>query len=296
MPSFQTHIVNTLLRVLVKHRKARDFTVLRNQVERFDSKHARISKRVSVADETLGHVPCQWIRVPESSKKCLIVYFHGGAYCLRTPKAHSAFLSRLCRGVNAVGLMVDYRLAPENPFPAASDDCLAVYRWLISNGYDPEKIVLAGDSAGGCLTLSTLVRIRDEQLPKPACAVMFSPATDGTLWGESFVTNQKSDSMFKIGALLRFRNAYLQSTSPAHPIASPLHADHHDLPPLYFQVSGSELLRDSSVLAFQKARAAGVEAKLDILHGMPHCYQLFKFIPESEDAVKKVFQFIQSYI
>lgn len=296
MPSLQSRIVNTCLRLMVKHRRVKDLAQLRQQVERIDARTAKIPPDAIVLEQVLNGVPCQWVRVPGSPKKCLILYYHGGAYCVRTAKTHCAFLSRLCRGVNGVGLMPFYRLAPEDPYPAALQDCLKTYQWAISNGFDPERIVIAGDSAGGGLALSTLVQIRDAQLPRPRCAVFFSAATDATFTGASFVTNRKKDPMFKMESLMQFRHAYLQAASPADPKVSPLYAAFHDLPPLYFQVSGSELLRDSSVLAYQKALAAGVHAKLHIRDGMPHCYQIMDIIPESRAAIKKAIEFIRLWI
>ena len=135
MPSVQSHIVNIGLRLLVKHRRVKDLAKMRKQIERMDARQAKIAADVSVFDEVIDGVPSQWIRVPGSPKKCLILYYHGSAFCFRTPKTHCAFLSQLCRGVNGVGLMPHYRLAPEDPFPAAPQDCLKIYQWLISNGY-----------------------------------------------------------------------------------------------------------------------------------------------------------------
>ncbi|MBW2368984.1 MAG: alpha/beta hydrolase fold domain-containing protein [Deltaproteobacteria bacterium] len=211
MPSWQTHMVNGLLRLAVKHRTFRDLRRIRKKVEKLDSRWSKMPADVSANDEVIEDLSCRWIRVPESRPSYLILYFHGGAFCLRTPKGHSAFLARLCRGVGATGLMPDYRLAPEHPFPAAPEDCFRIYRWLLSSGYDPMKIIVAGDSAGGGLTLSTLVQIRDAGIPNPIGGVMFSPATDMTLSGESFGTNLKKDAMFTLPNLLKVRTASLRS-------------------------------------------------------------------------------------
>jgi acetyl esterase/lipase len=202
----------------------------------------------------------------------------------------------VCRLTGAAGLVPDYRLAPEHPIPAAADDGFQVYHWLLANGYDSKQIVIAGDSAGGSLALSTLLRARDTGPPLPACAVMLCPATDMTLRGVSFVENRKSDVMLTLYTLMVFLLAYMRGAFPVDPIFPAPYAGFHDLPPLFFQVSREELLRDSSVPAAQKAKAAGVPVVLDMYDGMPHCFGLFGLLPVNLRAVDHAVGFIKSWM
>jgi acetyl esterase/lipase len=296
MKSWQAILLNGFLRVFVKHRSVKDLKRLRAKTVRSDSRKYKIPNDVTVKKQVIGQVPCQWITTPVSEPSRVILYLHGGAFCLKFPKAHILFISRLCRQARYRALYVDYRLAPEHPFPAAPDDCFMVYQWLLENGTDPMRIVIAGDSAGGNLALATLVRIKDAGIQQPACAVMFSPATDMTLRGASFVENKRSDAMFTLGNLMVFRLAYMGDTRPDNPLFSPLYADFDGLPPMFFQVSRGELLRDSSVIAAQQAKAAGVDVVLDMHDGMPHCFGLFGFLPESEKSVTNAVHFIQSRV
>lgn len=296
MKSWQAYVLDAILRLFVKHSKVKDLVRLREKNEELDSRKYKLPSDVSEVKEIISQVPCQWISTPQSKRSTIILYFHGGAFCLRFPKAHAIFVSRMARATGAAGLIPDYRLAPEHPFPAAPEDCFGIYRWLVSNGYDPKRIIIAGDSAGGNLALATLVQARDAGLPLPACGVMFSPAIDMTLQGASFVENKKSDAMFTLESLLAFRNAYMRDTPPENPLLSPLYSPFQDLPPLFFQVSRAELLRDSSVLAAHKARAAGIEAVLDLHDGMPHCFGLFGFLPESRMALDNAVRFINTHL
>lgn len=294
MKSLQAYLLNGMFRVFVKHGKAKDLIRLRAKNEKLDARRYTIPEDVSIHTQDINHVPCQWISAPQSNRSRIMLYFHGGAFCLKFPNAHALFVARLCRSTGATGIVPDYRLAPEHPFPAAPEDCLEVYKWLLANGFDPDHVVIAGDSAGGNLVLSTLLQVREAGLPLPACGVMFSPATDMTLRGASFVENKASDVMFTLNSLMVFRLAYMQNTPPTNPLLSPLYGEFHDLPPLFFQVSRSEMLRDSSVLAARKAEAAGVNVVLDMHDGMPHCFGLFGILPESRQAVDNAVRFINS--
>jgi len=166
MPSLQARIIKLLLRVGMQnaYNSVAELPHERARSEKSDRMALRMDCDFSRRNERLGSVPCQWITTPQSDPDTVLLYFHGGGLCLRTPTVHGQLLARLCAGIGATGLMPDYRLAPEDPFPAAYEDCLEVYRWLLDSGYLPGKIVLAGDSAGGTLTIGMLVSARDAGL------------------------------------------------------------------------------------------------------------------------------------
>ncbi len=233
----------------------------------------------------------EWLEVPGSRPERVLLYLHGGAFMFRFPQVHAALVARLCRRLGARALMVDYRLAPESPYPAAPDDCHAAYRWLLAAGQSPGRIVVGGDSAGGSLTLVTLQRIRDYGEPGPACGVLLSPVVDFTLSSRSLVTNERSDPMFRLAGLVAMRGYY---TSPDHyldPGVSPLFAEFAGLPPLLFQVGGTEMLLDESVRAAARAVAAGVAVELEIWEHMAHVFQALP-LPQAAAALDHLAAFV----
>ena len=178
--------------------------------------------------------------------------------------------------------------------PAGPDDCLAAWNALIESGVKPENVVLCGDSAGGALSLGLLGRLRDAGRALPRCALLISPATDLAMMGRSVIVNESSDSMFLLGTMLQFRRWYLGDGNPSNPLASPYWGDFSEFPPLFFQVSGAEVLLDNSVLTEAKARSAGVKTELSIWPGMPHDFILFDFLPEAQKALHELVAFVQS--
>lgn len=190
-------------------------------------------------------------------------------------------------------LGLNYRLAPENPFPAAVDDAVAGYRWLLGQGYKPSKIAVAGDSAGGGLTVATLVAIREAGLPLPAAGVCQSPWVDLEGIGESMTTRAKVDPVVQREGLNGMAQGYLQGKDPRTPLAAPLYADLKGLPPLLIQVGDAETLLDDSNRLTERAKAAGVQVKLEVCPEMMHVWQLFaSFLPEGQQAVDVIGKFI----
>ena len=240
----------------------------------------------------------EWVCHDDKPKKRVILYLPGGAYILRMPNTHTGMVSRLCRLADAKALMAYYRLAPEHPFPACLEDALLAYKWLLSKGYAPEQIVIAGDSAGGGLTLSTLLAIRDEGLPAPACAYMLSPLLDVSDSAASRWKNAASDKALPAAhqRAINPRVLYVGEFAIDDPRVSPLFGDYHGLPPLYVQVSDSEMLLDDSLRMARRGHTYQVEVKVDIWRKVPHVWQAFAFLPESRDALKKAAAFIREKI
>jgi epsilon-lactone hydrolase len=265
---------------------------LREMAARVDAlgRHEAGVRRQAV---TAGSAPATWIDVPGARHDRVVLYLHGGAFIAETPVFHGALLARICREARARGLMLSYRLAPEHLYPAALDDCIAAYRWLLDQGIDAGRIVVAGDSAGGNLTLALLLRARDEGLPLPAGAVALSPVTDLTFSGDSVRRNDGIDDMFSADLMDALVPAYLpQRELCTHPHVSPLFGDFTGMPPLLLIAGSTELLLDDSVRV--ALRCPG--AQLLVWHGMPHVFPGFDFLPEAREATQRIGRFVHECV
>lgn len=237
----------------------------------------------------------EWIEPAAPTNVGCILYLHGGAYVTMSARTHRSITSRLAAWSNARLFALDYRLAPEHPFPAALEDALAAYRALISAGTLPSHVVIAGDSAGGGLALALLVALRDAKDPPPVAAVLFSPWTDLAVTGRSIIDNDASDALFFGSWVTAQAQLYLADTPATNSLASPVYADLTGLPPLLIQVSDSEVLLDDSRRIYENARRAGVAATLQIWPGVPHDWQLFApILPEARAALRDASAFVQA--
>ena len=244
-----------------------------------------------------GGVPAEWIVAPGAAEDHFLLYLHGGGYVLGSINTHREMVSRLSRAAGVRALVPDYRLAPESPFPAAVDDATAAYRWLLSQGAKPARTVIAGDSAGGGLTLATLVALRDAKLPLPAAGVCLSPWTDMEGVGASMTSKAKEDPVVQKEGLLGMAKLYLGGADPKTPLAAPLHADLRGLPPLLIQVGSAETLLDDSTRVAERAKMAGVKVDLEVWNEMIHVWQLFApILPEGQQAIEKIGKFIRGHI
>ena len=248
-----------------------------------------MARRTPVA---IGTVDGEWIEVPESRPERVLLYLHGGAFIMRFPNSHAALVARMCRRLGARALMVDYRLAPEHPYPAAPDDCHAAYRWLLAQGCDPRGIVIAGDSAGGNLTLATLHRIKAAGEPLPACAVLLSPFVDFTLSSRSLFVNEKHDPMFTLAGMVALRELYAPPERFLDASLSPLFGDFAGLPPLLLQAGSTEMLLDESGRIAARAHAAGVPVEFEIWDRLPHVFQVFRDLPQATEAIASITRFV----
>mgnify|MGYP001764444802 CR=1 FL=1 len=253
----------------------------------------KISKDVSVEKRNINGIPAEFISAA-GSKPGVTLYLHGGAYALGSVSVHREFLSRLAKASQIKVLAIDYRLAPEHPFPAALEDTLAAYHWLISDGYDPATIVIAGDSAGGGLALAALLSLRDSKAPLPACAVCLSPWLNLSFTRETGDNN--NDPVLNPALLSRFVRLYAGQTDPRNPLISPLFADLHGLPPLLIQAGTNEILIDEIEQFCEKARQAGVAVELDRWPGLFHVFQIVPILPETKRSLEKIANFISRKI
>ncbi len=244
-----------------------------------------------------GGVPGEWISVPESDPGRVIYYLHGGGYAIGSVNTHRELISRICRAAGARSLAVNYRLAPEHPFPAAIEDATGAYRWLLSQGADPARTVFAGDSAGGGLTAAALVALRDAGDPLPAAAVCLSPWTDMEVSGQSMISRAEVDPMIQRDEALKGAAAYLGGADPRDPLASPIHADLSSLPPMLIQVGTAETLLDDATRLADRARSDGVDVVLEAWDDMIHVWHFFAFmLPEGQQAIDRIGQFVRTRV
>jgi len=241
---------------------------------------------------TIDGMEAEWADPPGADKDRVLLYLHGGGWVVGSINAYKKVAGEIANVAGCRALVVDYRLAPEHKFPAALDDCVAAYRWLLSQGYHPENIVIAGDSAGGGLTASTLVALRDAGDPLPAAGMLLCPGTDLTLDGGTFISNARDDVMLNGNIARMWVDMYLGDTDPQDPLASPAFANLKGLPPLYIQIGSRELLLDNARQMAEAAQSYGVPVELEIFDGMFHVWQCFyDMIPEGRDAVDKLGKF-----
>jgi acetyl esterase/lipase len=252
-------------------------------------------RAVAIQPITAGDIPGEWLVPPDASPGSVILYLHGGAWTLGWTNIHRRMVAHLCRAAASRALAVDYRLAPEHPFPAALEDCLSVYRWLLKNGTLPRQIVIAGDSAGGNLTLATLLSLRDAGDPLPAAAVCLSPATDLQGTGESF--RSKKDPTQTPEFVLTMIRHYAGGQNLHSPLISPLYGDLRGLPPLLIHAGSDEMLLSDATRLADQARAAGVDVRLVVWPAMWHVWHLLgPSLPEARQAVAAVGAFIREHL
>ena len=293
--SWRSRALSALLRLTSRQPLLQDTDIpaLRRRYEEIEARHFPVEKWVVRDPVDCDGVSAEWISVPESRPARVLLYLHGGSFAFRFPNIYAAFAARLCRRFAARALIPDYRLAPEHPFPAAPDDCHAVYRWLLDTGHDPSDIIFVGDSAGGNLALVTLGRARQAGEPLPACAVLLSPAVDCTLTSPSMVDNEGLDPVLHLRSLLVLRHHYAPSPQLyMHPEVSPIFADFTGYPPLFLQAGSSEMLRDEAIRTAQRANTAGVHVELELWPETPHVFQVASFLPESALALDHIVRFV----
>jgi acetyl esterase/lipase len=241
-----------------------------------------------------GGVPAVWVTTPGIDEDRVVLYLHGGGYCLGSINTHRDLAQRVSRAAGARVLLIDYRLAPEHPHPAAVDDAMAAYRWLLNQGVSPARLAIAGDSAGGGLTVATLVALRDAGVTLPAAAVCLSPWVDLEGIGESMTSKASVDPMIRVEPLRRLGKLYLGTHDPRTPLAAPLYADLSGLPPLYIQVGTAETLLDDSTRIAERARKAGVTVTLEPWEDMIHVFQAFAvLLPEGQQAIDRIGTFLR---
>ena len=245
-----------------------------------------------------GGVAAEWISTEGTTGGTaddrVMLYLHGGGYVVGSMRAYRGFLSRVSRATGARVLGLEYRLAPEFPFPAAVDDSVAAYRWLLSQGIDPSRIVIGGDSCGGGLTIATLVALRYLGEPIPAAGVCISPWVDLEGTGESMTSKAEVDPIVQKEMLEFMAHLYMGDRDRRTPLAAPLYADLRGLPPLLILVGTAETLLDDSTRLADRAKASGVTVELDIWEDMIHVWPIFApVLPEGQQAIERIGEFVR---
>lgn len=241
-------------------------------------------------------VRAEWVSLESGGERPVVLYFHGGGYCIGSAQTHRDLVSRICRAAGARALSVDYRLAPEHPHPAAVEDGVQGYRWLRKQGIPARSIVVAGDSAGGGLTLATLLALRDAGDELPAAGICISPVTDLAKEGESMRTRIDLDPMVNPASSTRYAQMYIAGGDTKTPLASPLYADLKGLPPLLILVGTSEVLFDDSTRFARKAQEAGLTCEIDVWEEMVHIWPFFAAeLPEGRQAIGRMAAFISEH-
>ena len=253
---------------------------------------------VNLTDGLLGGRPAVEFTPPAPPTGTVILYFHGGSWVVGSPRTAQHLTAALVRRTGARAVSIDYRLAPEHPFPAAIEDGVAAYRELLERGVPAEQIILAGDSAGGGLSVTTLLAARDEGLPMPAAVVAFSPGLDASRSGESFTAKATADPLLTRASLQATGELYLAGQDPHQPLLSPaVYADPTGLPPLLLQVGTNEMLLDDSTRMATRAAAAGVDVILDVTADVPHVFQSFEgILDEADAALDRAGRFILDHV
>lgn len=238
-------------------------------------------------------VPGEWVIPAGMGSERIILYLHGGAYNAGSTRSHRALAANIAYAARARALTIDYRLAPEHPYPAALVDAFSAYRWLLDEEVRSEQIVVAGDSAGGGLTVALLTALRERGYPMPAAAVVLSPWTDLSASGASWQKNAQVDYLIHGSKLKEAARLYLQDASPQTPLASPVYANLKGLPPLLIQVGSEEVLLSDSERLADHARLSGVDVTLEVWDGMQHVWQFAaSFLPEARQAIDHIGKFI----
>ncbi len=239
-------------------------------------------------------IRAEWVRASTASDDRVILYLHGGGYVVGSPTSHRHLVAELSRAAHSAALAIDYRLAPENPFPAAVEDAVSAYRWLTDSGIAPDRIIIAGDSAGGGSTVAMMVSLRDQGIALPAGGACISPWTDLTITAESYTTKAAVDPMINRDQLSMMASAYLGGADARQPLASPLFADLRGLPPLLVQVGSDEVLLDDSLRLAERASEAGLDTTLEVWDEMIHVWHFFHLmLREGRDAIEHAAQFVR---
>lgn len=226
----------------------------------------------------------------------VILYLHGGGYLIGSPKTHRALAGNIAKGTKLNALVIDYRKAPEHPFPAALDDAVNAYKFLINNKkYPPENIVLAGDSSGGGLTVALQYYLRDHKLPLPRASVLLSPYLDLKQKGKSIHKNAKNDRFLDVFEMRKWARLYAPEQDLDNPLISPLYGDPTGLPPMLIQASESEVLFDDARRMVDKAKKAGVRVTFQTWKGLVHWWHLFGTLPEAKEAINHIIAYINRH-
>ncbi len=300
MPSWRARILDRVIRTLMRRRDWGDGRALTRRARIFFGAppvyRSLVAWGVRREPVRAGAVRGEWL-VPAAALPGVVLYVHGGGFVSCSAATHRPIAAALARFSRRRVFNIDYRLAPEHPFPAAPDDVLAAYEWLLATGTPAGSIALAGDSAGGNLVLGLAQRLRDRGRPSPACVVAFSPWTDLAAVGASARANDGLDAMFRYENLADFAAVYLGGASATAPETSPMYASLGGLPPMLLHVGSTEVLLDDARRVDARVRSAGGTSHLEVFDDVPHCWQMMvPFVPEAAVSLRSAAAFIEQHV
>lgn len=271
-----------------------DVLKLRRRLDRLGSLLMK-AFRVKLERTTINGLYAEWLRPKKARRGKVLLYLHGGAYVMGSCRSHRQMVSHIARAAGIDALVPEYRLSPEHKFPDAIDDAVGVYRELLASGIKPEDIVISGDSAGGGLTVATLLSLRDAGDPMPAAAVLLSPFLDATASGESASTRADKDPWFHASDMKVVVEHYCGESQERNPLVSPVFANAAGLPPVYIHVGDHEILLSDSTRFADNLRAAGGEVEIEVWPEMWHVFQLFiGKMPEARRAINKIGEYVRA--
>jgi monoterpene epsilon-lactone hydrolase len=237
----------------------------------------------------------EWLMPNVVHNERVLLYLHGGGYVIGSPHTHRALAGKIAKGIFSNCLLIDYRKAPEHPFPAALEDALEAYRYLLSEGYQPDNITIVGDSAGGGLAIALQFELKELSLPLPSCTVLLSPYLDLTGTGSSIEQNAKNDRFLDVFEMRKWAEMYANGHAMTDPKISPLFGDVSGLPPILIQASESEVLYDDSIRFVKKLEEASVEVTFQTWKGLIHWWHMFGGMPEAKEAIDMVIDFVNEH-
>jgi len=291
--SIQLFLADKVIRLTAKRRFARNPDVMQLRPMMAEMRPPRVPQRITLQKISLGGVPAERLMPGNANARRAILYIHGGGFVGGSPSNHRALTWRLAEQLGCTVFAIDYRLAPENPFPAGLNDCVTAYRELLKSGYEPHGLAVGGDSAGGNLSLALALNLKRLGVEQPAALVAISPATDlaGSLPSHS--ANARSDAMFDMKMFGSLTPLYCPGQDAANPLISPLRGDTKGLPPTLIQCSQDEMLRDDGVLMAEKLKSAGVDVRLEVWPRVFHAWPIMAdVIPEAREAIKNIVEFV----
>jgi acetyl esterase/lipase len=268
-----------------------DVAGARQNFEQFDQIFP-LSPDVRIEKVSASGVPAEWVSAPEVLTDRAILFFHGGGYVIGSINTHRELCSRISRASDARVLLIDYRLAPEHPHPAAVEDAMKAFRWIRAQGISAGRVVLMGDSAGGGLAIAMLALLRSTRMDMPAAGVCLSPWIDLECIGKM---PKLPDRVLTKEGLRELGRLYLGGKDPRTPFASALYADLKGLPPIYIQAGTAEILLDDTDRLAERAAKSGVEVNVDTWNGLFHVFQLYPMLPEAREAVDKIGAYVRAH-
>jgi len=297
MPSWQ-NALSASLSILAKPRVSNargSLEELRRHYDFLSAQFGPVPDDTVVERARLGQIKGEWLHVPETQPQRLLLYLHGGGYISGSPETHRPLVAKLCKATGAAALVVNYRLGPEFPYPAALRDAVDAYRFLIGNGFAANSIVFAGDGSGGGLAFASLIAVRNAGLAMPAACVAMSPWVDLTLSGWSILENAREDNFLNWEILFASARHYLQKAKPADMYASPVYGAFHDLPPIMVHAGSKEILRDDASKIGELAAAAAIPVSVEVYDGMHHVFQAHPNAPEAKVSLARMGQFVRTH-